>query len=143
MTLKDYVKQEDPNGSVNGGGNWSNGVPDANKLVTAYVSGPGRVVLQDGADFLLHGLRRPVGGLSSGTLQVGPFVGTASVTTPADTTGYTGPLGQPLNALGFHTADGNGSQSVGNADLPNAVTVGPGGLLAVAVTRPTKPQHRA
>ena len=135
LAIKDAVRQYDPNYLVNEYGNWDPATrqADPSKLITAHVSGPGVVKLQDGgvsADTVFGG----AWSVDSGVLQVGPCVANPTPDPTATSTGWGGPYGQPLNALGFHTPNGQAYPSVyADPDLPNAVTVNAGGTLAVAV----------
>ena len=141
LALKDVVRQYDPNYPVNEYGNWVVGTPgngntgyaDPTKLITAHVTGLGVVKLQDGgvsADTVFGGQWS----VDSGVLQVGPFVANPTPNPSSTSTSSGGPYGEPLNALGFHTPNGQsypGTQA--DPDLPNAVTVNTNGILAVAV----------
>ena len=138
LAIKDTVKQYDPDYCWErvrklGSGNGSTGHADPDKLITVHVTGPGMVKLQDGgvSSYTAFGGQWSV---DSGVLQVGPFVANATPDPTPTSTGWGGPYGQPLNALGFHTPNGQsypGTQA--DPDLPNAVTVNAGGILAVAV----------
>ena len=106
-----------------------------NKLVTINVTGPGIVQLQSGgvtSDETFGGAWSVGSGAPhSGTLEIGPYM------TNVNSTNWSGPQGQLLNALGFETLDGqtyNGTSTVqGDPDMPNAVTLNSGGMLVVAV----------
>ncbi len=143
LAIKNSVKQYDPNYLLAGNeyGNWVVGTPgngstgyaDPTKLITAHVTGAGVVKLQDGgvSSYKTFGGQWSV---DSGVLQVGPFVANPTPDPSSTSTGWGGPYGEPLNALGFHTPNGQsypGTQA--DPDLPNAVTVNAGGILAVAV----------
>jgi autotransporter-associated beta strand protein len=143
LAIKDSVKQYDPGYLLAGNeyGNWVVGTPgngstgyaDPAKLITAHVTGAGVVKLQDGG----VSSYKTFGGcwsVDSGVLQIGPFVPNPTPDPNPTSTGWGGPYGEPLNALGFHTPNGQsypGTQA--DPDLPNAVTVNAGGILAVAV----------
>jgi len=135
LSILNSVKQYDP-GYITVGNEYGNAIKtsattyasDPTKLVTIHVTGPGPVQLQDGgvsSDTTFGG----EWSVDSGVLQIGPYQQTA--------TGWNGPYGQLLNALGFKTLNGqtyNGSGSVqGDPDMPNGVTVHSGGMFAVAV----------
>ncbi len=94
---------------------------------TINVGGPGVVKLQSGG----ISSKYTFGGdwqVNSGILQLGPVDPNPQPTFGAG--GYAGPNGEPLNALGFKaTTDGTAA----DPDLPNAVTVNSGAVLAVAV----------
>jgi len=135
LSIKTAVSQFDPNYSASHYGNWDPATRqnDPTKLITLHVTGAGRVVLQSGNT----SSNTTFGGewsVDNGTLQVGPFVPNpnpvSGTTQPSD---WSGPNGQPLNALGFKTPSGQGNSSYGDPDLPNGVTVHAGGTLAIAV----------
>ena len=143
LAIKNSVKQYDPGYLLAGNeyGNWVVGTPgngstgyaDPSKLITAHVTGAGVVKLQDGgvSSYKTFGGQWSV---DSGVLQVGPFIENDTPDPSSTSTGWGGPYGEPLNALGFHTPNGQsypGTQA--DPDLPNAVTVNAGGILAVAV----------
>ena len=137
LTLNNELHQYDPSYPTNNYGTWNgngqSGSVDANKLFTMHVAGGGVVRLSDGGvsgDTVFGGAmvdrqRRPPSRPHAGVFQryhkqYGDRLD--------------GALGQPLNALGFHTPDGQVYPGVhGDPDLPNAVTVNAGGILAVAV----------
>ena len=135
LAIKDTVRQYDPNYLVNEYGNWDPGTrqADPTKLITAHVAGPGVVKLQDGgvSAYTVFGGQWSV---DSGTLQVGPFVANTAPDPSSTSMSSGGPYGEPLNALGFHTPNGQGYPGTqADPDLPNAVTVNAGGTLAIAV----------
>ena len=140
LSILNSVKQYDPGAAdANVNNNYGNAIKtgpntyasDPNKLVTINVTGGGLVQLQDGgttSDTTFGGEWSVV----SGILEVGPYQ-------PPNDNGVGGwsQTGQPLNALGFKTLNGqtyNGSGSVqGDPDMPNGVTVHSGGTFVVAV----------
>jgi len=87
------------------------------------VSGPGTVKLQDGG---VSSATAYAGSwnVQAGVLQVGPVI-----FNPAGS-GYGGPFGEPLNALGFA-----GTSANGDPDAPNPVSL-TGGILALAIDQP-------
>ena len=98
-----------------------------------HVTGGGVVKLQSGgvsADTAFGGQWSVDGGV----LQVGPFQANPTPSPVSTSTLWGGPYGEAINALGFHTPNGQGYPGTqGDPDLPNAVTVNTGGILAVAV----------
>ncbi len=137
LTLMEEVRQYDPNYESNEYGNWvgngATGSVDTTKLFTMHVTGGGVVKLQAGG----VASEEVFGGawsVDSGILQVGPFIANPTPSPASTSTGWGGPYGEPINALGFHTPNGQVYPGVaGDPDLPNAVTVNSGGILAVAV----------
>ena len=129
-----YQANENVNYTLNNSG--YQGTTNANYLITAHVQGAGTVKLQSGGiDGNVFGGAWSV---DSGILQVGPFVSTtAAITSASGGTNagqWAGPGGEVLNGLGFKSAQNpTGSiLAVGNPDLPNAVAVNTGGMLAIA-----------
>ena len=140
LDLKDEFHQYDKQYVTNNYGNWvqptagngSTGYADPTKLITAHVTGSGVVKLQDGGIYS-HTVFGGAWSVDSGILQVGPMVPVAAADPNQNSTGWAGALGQPINALGFHTPNSSDYDETADPDLPNAVTVNAGGTLVVAV----------
>jgi autotransporter-associated beta strand protein len=144
LFIQNTVQQYDFNyNKGNWDANWTNWAqdgpnmkPDPTKVITAYKTGAGTLALQDGEVSYYN----TFGGhwvVEGGTLQVGPFVANANLSTnPADASLWGGSRGQTLNALGFGVPKGQSSSGgtvYADPDLPNPVTVKTGGTLSIAV----------
>ena len=151
LSIQDAVHQHDSGSAANFvNNNNGNAIPnpnrannyisDPNKIVTVNIAGPGRVVLQEGgitSNSTFGGAWSigSSGSVGTSVLQVGPYQTNSSGA--SSWTVWYGPQGQPLNALGFKTINGQtyggGSSVQGDPDIPNQVTVNTGGTFIVSV----------